>query len=388
MAFDDKTRNRLKQFVGDARKLLTVEFTRQLQNVHGMNPATGEIDALSRLTHIDPSSGEIAQLLRTTVEHYRATSPTATTADLLDRVVREQAFTVLNRLCALRLAEARGILIECIARGYQSKGFQLYTRVANGALGDTAETYHAFLLSVYDELAVDLPVLFYRYAPQGRLFPRDTALLALLELVNHEDLTPYWAEDETIGWIYQYFNSVEERKKMRDESSAPRNSREMAVRNQFFTPRYVVEFLTDNTLGRTWYEMRKGQTGIVDQCRYFVRRPNEVFLAEGQEPPADTEDTSNLSQEELWKRPVYTLHRDQKDPRDLKVLDPAMGSGHFLLYAFDLLETIYREAWGTEHHHAVRRDGADAAGGLPGRSRSAPSGPRTHPAPQPPRGGH
>ena len=47
---------------------------------------------------------------------------------------------------------------------------------------------------------------------------------------------------------------------MREESAAPRNSRELAVRNQFFTPRYVVEFLTDNTLGRIWYEMTKGQT--------------------------------------------------------------------------------------------------------------------------------
>ena len=65
-----------------------------------------------------------------------------------------------------------------------------------------------------------------------------------------------WAEDETIGWVYQYFNGEDERRKMREESQAPRNSRELAVRNQFFTPRYVVEFLTDNTLGRIWYEMR------------------------------------------------------------------------------------------------------------------------------------
>src|SRR5262249_23888052 len=92
------------------------------------------------------------------------------------------------------------------------------------------------------------------------------------------EVAPLWAEDETIGWIYQYFNSKEERKKMRDESAAPRNSRELAVRNQFFTPRYVVEFLTDNTLGRIWYEMTKGETRLKDQCRYLVRRPVEIFL--------------------------------------------------------------------------------------------------------------
>jgi len=65
---------------------------------------------------------------------------------------------------------------------------------------------------------------------------------------------------------------------MRAESQAPRNSRELAVRNQFFTPRYVVEFLTDNTLGRTWYEMTQGETALVDMCRYLVRRPTEIFL--------------------------------------------------------------------------------------------------------------
>ena len=70
---------------------------------------------------------------------------------------------------------------------------------------------------------------------------------------------------------------------MRADSPAPRNSRELAVRNQFFTPRYVVEFLTDNTLGRLWYEMTQGRTALTDQCRYLVRRPNEIFLQPGEE---------------------------------------------------------------------------------------------------------
>ena len=55
----------------------------------------------------------------------------------------------------------------------------------------------------------------------GRLFPRETALLELLKLINDPELADLWAEDETIGWIYQYFNSQEERRQMRSESSAP-----------------------------------------------------------------------------------------------------------------------------------------------------------------------
>ena len=78
------------------------------------------------------------------------------------------------------------------------------------------------------------------------------------------ELSGVWGEDETIGWVYQFFNSDEERKKMRDESQAPRNSRELAVRNQFFTPRYVVQFLDDNTLGRLWLEMHGEQTSLTE----------------------------------------------------------------------------------------------------------------------------
>jgi len=132
----------------------------------------------------------------------------------------------------------------------------------------------------------------------------------------------------------------------RSEGRLPRNSYELAFLNQFFTPRYVVEFLTENTLGRIWYEMRKGETRLKDQCRYMVRRPTEIFLKEGEQPPKDAAaDRFALSQEELLKLPVHIPHRPKKDPRELKILDPACGSGHFLLFCFDLLLTIYEEAY-------------------------------------------
>src|SRR5665648_856835 len=136
---------------------------------------------------------------------------------------------------------------------------------------------------------------------------------------------------------------------MRAESpKAPRNSRELAVRNQFFTPRYVVEFLTDNTLGRTWYEMTQGGTQMKDNCHYMVRRPQEIFLAGGEDAPVLKEPTDDLSQEELLQQPVYIPYRRLKDPREILMLDPACGSMHFGLYAFDLYEKIYEEAWDLE----------------------------------------
>ena len=137
-------------------------------------------------------------------------------------------------------------------------------------------------------------------------------------------------------------------KKCEPSLRAPRNSRELAVRNQFFTPRYVVEFLTDNTLGRIWYEMTQGNTQLVDSCRYLVRRPTEIFLKPGELAPEQAEVADALSQEELLKQPVYITHRAIKDPRCIRMLDPACGSMHFGLYAFDLYEGIYEETWELE----------------------------------------
>ncbi len=319
MAFDQPTRSRLQRFVTDARRVLEEEFTRQLQNDYGMDPQAGSVAALTSLRHINDAQRETARILRDTLAHYTA-SGDGNAAQGLDRILREQAFTVLNRLAALRMAEARGLLVESVGNGFQAKGFQLYARLAGTALGETGDAYRVYLFSVFDELAQDLPALFDRYSPQGRLFPRQAALLQVLDLIDAPDLAPLWSEDETIGWIYQYFNSKEERKAMREASQAPRNSRELAVRNQFFTPRYVVEFLVDNTLGRLWFNATGGQTRLRDRCQYLLVTPEE--RGDG--------------------------HASVRDPRTLKLLDPACGSMHFGLYAFDLFVEIYREAWAWE----------------------------------------
>lgn len=345
MAFEQATRNRLQKFVSDARKLLSEEFTQQLQNTYGLDPATGVVAQPSALPALSPSEQQTAVLLRDTLEHYLAAShkndpyqDKKLVIAALDRIVREQAFTVLNRLAALRMAEARQFVIESISQCYQSQGFKLYQRIAGSSLGETGQAYQHYLFSVFDELSLDLAVLFDRYSSQGRLFPRETVLLELLDLINHAELEMLWAEDETVGWIYQYWNVRSEIDLARGESRAPRNSREMAVRNQFFTPRYVVEFLVDNTVGKTWYEMQKGQTAILDRCDYLVIDEKAIFLAQGEK----------LTKEQAASDVQYIPYRAAKDPRCLKVIDPACGSGHFLLYVFDLLITIYEEAWQKE----------------------------------------
>lgn len=326
MAYDTATRGRLQRFVTDARSLLTAEFTAQFQQDYGLDPQSGAVADLDSLAHLDDQRLETAHILREILDHYLASAPRAdreARKAALDRMVREQAFTTVNRLAALRMMEARGLIMEAVGKVYQSKAFQLYQRIAGTALGETGDAYRVFLLSLFDLYGADLPALFDRHYPNGRLFPREPTLLALLGLLNAADIDPLWAEDETIGWIYQYFNSKEERKAMRDASQAPRNSRELAIRNQFFTPRYVVEFLVDNTLGRLWFNWTGGWTGLRDRCQYLVVKPDEK------------------------PEPATRL----RDPRTIKLLDPACGSMHFGLYAFDLFLEIYREAWAWEQTH-------------------------------------
>lgn len=325
MAFDQSTRGRLQKLVNSCRGLLSDEFSIQLQQTYGLDPKTGEVTPMARLTHLDDRQRHTAEVLRQTLAHYLGAEADDTDHRIavLDRMVREQAFTVLNRLAALLMMEARGQLIESVSKGYQSRGYQLYGKIAGTALGETGQAYQIYLFSVFDELAQELPALFDRYAASGLLFPREIALRAVLDELNHFEIEPLWGADETLGWIYQYFNSKEERKAMRDASQAPRNSRELAVRNQFFTPRYVVEFLVDNTLGRLWFNATGGQTDLRDRCQYLLVKPDE-------QPQA-----------------VIKL----RDPRTLKLLDPACGSMHFGLYAFDLFAEIYRDAWAWEQQH-------------------------------------
>ena len=347
MAFDQATRNRLQRFVSNARAILSKEFTRQLQATYGLDPKQGTV------AHLDNHQHQIAHLLRETLVHYLATKPSKGERNrsklALERIINEQAFTVLNRLCALRMAEARGFLLESIGKGYSSKGFQLYHQLAGASQGETGDAYRNYLFSLFDEFSLDLAVLFDRHDTQGRLFPRESALLELLSEINHSEIEHLWVEDETIGWVYQFWNERGEIDKMRTASRTPKTSREMAVRNQFFTPRYVVEFLTDNTLGRIWYEMMRGNTTLASSCRYLVRRPTEIFLKPGEKlPEVESTESKSRSQEELLNQPVYIPPRPLKDPRNIRMLDPACGSMHFGLYAFDLFERIYLEAWQVE----------------------------------------
>jgi len=335
MAIGKDDRKRIEKLVGDCRALLEAEFGAQFQTIYGIG-LDGSIADMNTLGHLSDNEQRIALALREELLHYaEGKAEKKALATATEKLLREIAFTTLNRFAALKLCERRDFLFESIGSGYSSRGFDLYSRLAGPSLGESYQRYVCYLESVFDELSLDLGALFDRRAPGAILFPRETALLALLELLNDASLDHLWAEDETIGWMYQYFNSKDERREMRAESGgAPRNSRELAVRNQFFTPRYVVRFLVDNSLGQLWYEMTRGETGLSDMCTLLVRKPHVRFLAKDEKAPASEDENTD-----------YHPYRALKDPREIRMLDPACGSMHFGLYAFDLYEVMYREAW-------------------------------------------
>jgi 23S rRNA G2445 N2-methylase RlmL len=310
---DRPIRNAIERATQAMRHLLEDEFEAQLEGTFDIL-AGGSISAAGGGALTQEQTGHRAAIVAA-IEHKRATGmkPGEAVADYL----RDAAFTTLNRFVALKMLEARGLVRQCVSRGPESLGYGEFAGLAPGLpLLPDGRGYRLYLESLFDELSTEIKVLFDRRDPAAVLWPRRGAFESLLATLNGPELEGIWGDDETIGWVYQYFNGAEERKKMRDESQAPRNSRELAVRNQFFTPRYVVEFLVDNTLGRTWVEMHGEGTRLLESCEYLVRPIDEPFGT-----------------------------RSRKDPRDLRILDPACGSGHFLLYSFDLLLAIYEEAW-------------------------------------------
>ncbi|MCP9943335.1 BREX-1 system adenine-specific DNA-methyltransferase PglX [Cyanobium sp. ATX 6E8] len=339
---EKEQRSRLQKATQEARRLLEEEFSRQLLETYDINVAAGRWSEEPG-AHLQAEQRLLREKLLAWIEHRSAQINDEKEALLL--ALREMAFTALNRFVALKLMEARELVRPCVSGGLESEGFQEFTAVAQGLLVEQESSYRLYLETIFEDVSRELRALFDPRDPASLLWPKRTALLDLLDILNRPELAELWREDETLGWIYQYFNGDAERKKMREESSVPRNSRELAVRNQFFTPRYVVEFLTDNTLGRIWYEMRQGDTDVKERCRYLVRRPNEIWLQPGEEAPAEVVADEALSQEELLKQPVYIPHRPLKDPREIRMLDPACGSMHFGLYAFDLYLAIYEDAW-------------------------------------------
>ncbi len=313
---DQQLRRALLRMVTDVRRVLEEDIYQQLAGVYGIH-RTGQLEQPDRVATLrqNPARAQERQVIEAAIRYELGGDQEKALPQAVERFVREVGFTWLNRLAALKVMERRRLIPESLARGVESKGFQWMQRLAPEYARTAPDGgYRLYLECLCDEVARDVGVLFDRRLPQSIVFPGAGALQQVLERLNAPELAEAWDDEEVLGWIYQYYTPKEYREKIRDESPAPRDSYELAIRNQFYTPAYVVRFLTDNTLGRLWYEMNP-ETKLQDLCSYLVIQPGE----------------------EQRRRP-------RQDPKEIRVLDPACGSGHFLLYAFDLLAVMYEEA--------------------------------------------
>lgn len=302
-ALDDSQRKLLEGLVGRARRLLEDDLAAQASGRYGID-RDGTIAERSTLQLSLPELAvrdELAGLLK-----YLA-SEGETAAGAVERLLREAVFTQLNRLVTIRIWEELGLLPPSLVQGTSSKGFREFLQLVPLLADDATGGYSSYLQLCGDELAGDVHSLFDPRNPLLSLRPSSRALGKLVSEFAEPSHASLWNAPDCLGWVYQFFNTGEERRKMR-EAGAPRNSRELAVRNQFFTPRYVVDFLVQNTLGRRLLDAEPGSP-LLNDLPLVIDPPRSRGL------PLDL--------------------------AEVAVLDPACGSGHFLLAAYDVLERAW-----------------------------------------------
>jgi Eco57I restriction-modification methylase len=267
------------------------------------------------------------------------------------------AATLLNRLVVIKQMEAHGLIKPAVVtHGWQSPGYREFRDFAPELLQDESEGYSILLQLLYDELALDLPGLFGNVGITP-LFPIPASTLrAVIEALNNPALQDAWMDDTTLGWVYQYWNDPEREAldaKLNDGGKVEQH--EIASKTQMFTERYMVEWMLHNTLGQMWLAMCKKNKWIAEVEadgtleRLEQRRKEWRQKRENSEVALDALMPIETEAEDRWKYWVPQPLTDSlvenapKSLKNFKMIDPACGSGHYLVIAFSLLFALYQE---------------------------------------------
>ena len=195
---------------------------------------------------------------------------------------------------------------------------------------NTEELYRYLLLTQCAELKAALPDIFV-FGARDRdytelLFPNnslsgDSFIAKMLSETDEED---DWQDAvQIIGWLYQYYND-ERKNEVINIYKGTVKKEDIPAATQLFTTDWVVRYMVDNSLGRYWIE-RHPESKLAEKLEFFVTPKNGEIM-----------------------------HVDEfVKPEDVKFLDPCMGSGHILVYAFDVLMEIYKESGYTERDAAA-----------------------------------
>lgn len=240
-----------------------------------------------------------------------------------------EAYSWFNRLMALRYMELHGLLPwggRALSAADGSFNPELATRAADlplasldraaylerAAESDDEGAFRLALEAACAELAGALPGVF--EGTSCDLLPKGLLARGEHNVVQHlvEDVPEAsWKDVEALGWAYQFYNS--ERKDDFFKSKRKAAAEDIAPATQLFTPDWIVRYMVQNSLGRLWM-LNNPESPLKGQMEFYI------------EPDAEHEDFLRVS-----------------GPEEITFLDPACGSGHILVYAFQLLTEMYRE---------------------------------------------
>jgi hypothetical protein len=362
----NSTKTAIKSLVLDLRKSLEADIEVGLRR-YGITPTA--LRPLDTLKHLNDS--QIAARIRMEEDIRHELGRDESTDDLADAVhwfVREVAFTHLNRLVGLKALEVRRLAPEVIQTrteyGERSRALRDYRAEHPEAASLPDDGLEDAIKQISRQIYPEFRLLFdvgdpaeMRDAPSNSLlWPSTPTLKACIARINeldsktgrpgppaHEKAAAeqsVWAEDEIIGWIYQFYarderDAIRERDNRRPRPKAPS---EAAVLNQFFTHRWLVKFLVDNTLGRLWLEMHPNSSRVRERCNYLVQEPAPGARA------VEGERQIQFDPESPINNPDAEPRRAAKRPQDIRLIDPACGTMHFGHYAFEVFQAIYADA--------------------------------------------
>ena len=292
-------RRKIEGVVLRSRKLLEDEFDRLLRT-YGLMPER----AIERITEEKQAvRRKLEVALKRESEDYDKARR---------RYVKYAAFTFLNRILALRISEVHGLMKETVITrteyGERSGRERDLLDMHPELISNPEELALRALKEAYEDIGKYIPYLFDPNDPYAILQPSLVAYRGVRKIVSElpEDILRQF---ETIGWAYQYFNT-KEREEIRKRMRGSPQPEEVPALNQQYTVDWIVKFLVQNTLGKLWLDTKPDTKLELD---YLVPTENEP-------KPCGEVKVENI-----------------------KVLDPACGSGHFLLGAFDLLMEMWKE---------------------------------------------
>lgn len=263
-------------------------------------------------------------------------------------VIEEVAYTWFNRLIAIRFMEVNDYLPSHIRVLSSESGKlepDLVTTPFDAELPFTAEEEaQIFQLKQDNKLDEVFRILFLKQCNAlneilPALFEKTknyTELLLSLSVIDQDGVVYHLIHDipeddfnierggqvEIIGWLYQYYNT--EPKAAAFAKNGKITKEEIPAVTQLFTPDWIVRYMVENSLGRLWVEGHP-ECGLKENWKYY--------LEEAQQEPEVQEKLAEIHKE-------YAA----LNPEDIKLIDPCMGSGHILVYAFDVLMQIYESA--------------------------------------------